>query len=98
MNRRDFLALVAAAAVSPIPSRAEKPLPVIGYLSSTSPGLNAPLLAAFREGLNEIGYVEGQNVSIEYRWAEGRFDRLPALSVELVNRNVDLIVAGGGGV
>src|SRR5437870_9099597 len=71
-------------------------MPVIGFLSSTSPMPTGPFLAAVRQGLSETGYVEGQNLAIEYRGAEGRYDRLPALAAELVGRKVDLIVAGGG--
>ena len=76
----------------------QKAVPVIGFLGSTSPGPYAPFVAAFRKGLNETGYVEGQNVVIEYRWAEGRFDRLPALAADLVGRKVDVIVTSGGPV
>ena len=76
-------------------SRAQKATPVIGYLGVSTSGPSAPSLAAFRQGLNETGYVEGQNVTIEYRWAEGRYDRLPALAADLVDRRVDVIVAGG---
>ncbi len=68
-------------------------MPVIGYLSGGSPGPNAPCVAAFRQGLSETGYVEGQNVAIEYRWAEGSYDRLPALAADLVGLKVDVIVA-----
>jgi putative tryptophan/tyrosine transport system substrate-binding protein len=71
-------------------------MPAIGYLASGSPGSRAPDLAAFRQGLSETGYVEGQNVTIEYRWAEGSYDRLPALAADLVARKVDVIVTTGG--
>ena len=70
-------------------------MPVIGYLGIASPGPLHRIVAAFRQGLSETGYVEGQNVAIEYRWAEGRYDRLPALAADLVGRKVDVIVAGG---
>src|SRR3954454_6877213 len=72
----------------------QKAIPVIGVLNSTSPGPSAPLMAALRHGLSEAGYVEGQNLAIEYRWAEGHYDRLPALAADLVGRKVDLIMAG----
>jgi putative ABC transport system substrate-binding protein len=74
----------------------QKAVPVIGYLSSTASGPNAPFVAAFRQGLGESGYVEGQNVTIEYRWADNHFDKLPALAADLVNGKVDIIVTGGG--
>ena len=70
-------------------------MPVIGSLGSTSPGPYAPPVAAFRRGLSEAGYVEGQNVAVEYRWAEGRYDRLFALATDLVRRKVDVIVVAG---
>jgi putative ABC transport system substrate-binding protein len=73
-------------------------MPVIGFLGTTSPEPNAPFVAAFHQGLGETGYVEGQNVAIEYRWAEGSYDRLPGLAGDLAGRKVDLIVAGGGSV
>jgi putative ABC transport system substrate-binding protein len=73
----------------------QKVMPVIGYLHYATPGPNAPNVAAFHQGLSETGYVEGQNVAIEYRWAEGRYDRLPALATDLVGRAVDVIVAAG---
>jgi putative ABC transport system substrate-binding protein len=73
-------------------------MPVIGFLGTTTPEPNAPFVAAFHQGLGETGYVEGQNVAIEYRWAEGSYDRLPGLAGDLAGRKIDLIVAGGGSV
>jgi putative ABC transport system substrate-binding protein len=100
MRRRDFIAALSSAAVAwPLAARAQQPaMPVIGYLSSTSSGPYAPFVAAFQEGLKETGFVAGQNVTIEYRWAEGQFDRLPELAAELVRRQVVIIAVGGGGV
>src|SRR5262249_42527424 len=71
-------------------------MPVIGFLNAASPGPLRQQIAAFHEGLRESGYVEGQNVAVEYRWAEGQYDRLPALATDLVRRQVSVIVAGGG--
>jgi len=82
--------------VWPLVARAQKAMPVIGYLSGSSPGPSAPLVAAFHQGLSETGYVEGQNVAIEYHWAGGSYDRLPALAADLVGRKVDVITASGG--
>jgi len=98
VNRRELIALLANATAGwPLTASAQqKATPVIGYLSSGSPDVAAPFLATFRQGLSETGYVEGQNVAIEYRWAEGHYDRLPALAADLVGRKVDLIVASGG--
>jgi putative ABC transport system substrate-binding protein len=100
MRRRGFIALAGGAAFGwPVAVRAQqKAMPVIGYLSGGSPGFSAPYVAAFRQGLTETGYVEGQNLAIEYRWAEGRYDRLPALAADLVGRKVEVIVASGGDV
>jgi putative ABC transport system substrate-binding protein len=98
MRRRDFIILLAGASGWPSAVRAQqKAIPVIGFLSAASPDDAGALrrLAAFREGLGEFGYVEGQNIVIEYRWAEGRYDQLPGLAADLVSRKVDLIVASG---
>jgi putative ABC transport system substrate-binding protein len=98
MRRRELMLLLAGAmAASPLAARAQqKAMPVIGVLNTTAPSPSAPLMAAFRRGLSETGYVEGQNVAIEYRGAEGHYDRLPALAAELVGRKVDVIVSVGG--
>jgi len=89
--------LSGAAAVWPLAGRAhQKAMPVIGYLGNVAPGPNAQFLAAFRQGLSDTGFVEGQNIAIEYRWAEGHYDRWSALAADLVGHKVDLIVAGGG--
>jgi putative ABC transport system substrate-binding protein len=99
MRRRDLLTLVGAGIiVRPAAAGAQltqKPMPAIGYLSFASPGPFAPLVAALRQGLSETGYVEDQNVTIEYRWAEGHYDRLPALAADLVGRKIDVIAASG---
>ncbi len=97
MRRRELILLGVAAAAWPGALRAQrKAMPVIGILGTGSPSGWAPFGPAFREGLSETGYVEGQNVAIEHRWAEGRYDRLPALAAELVSRKVDVIVSTGG--
>jgi putative ABC transport system substrate-binding protein len=97
MNRRDFVTLLGSAAAWPVAARAQQPaVPVVGYLNFRGPGQDPHLLSAFREGLKEIGFVEGQNVTIEYRWAGGQYDRQPALAADLVRRRVSVIVALSG--
>jgi len=97
MNRRELMLLLGGAMTSAEAVCAQqRAMPVIGFLGVGSPGSQAALVAAFREGLNEAGWVEGQNLTIEYRWAEGRLDRLPALAADLVERKVDVIAAMAG--
>lgn len=96
MRRRLLLAAAAVCAWPFAVSAQHNPMPVIGYLGSGSPGPSAPFVAALHDGLEELGYVEGKNVAIEYRYAEGQNDRLPALAADLVGRKVDVIVATGG--
>jgi len=96
MRRRNFIALLGGAAAWPLAAGGQQPLPTVGYINSGVPGPMAPLVRAFHEGLSQAGYVEGRNVAVEYRWSEGRSDRLPELAADLVRRRVAVIVAVGG--
>jgi putative ABC transport system substrate-binding protein len=98
VRRREFIALLGGAAVAwPLVARAQQTaMPVVGYLSARNVETDVPMVAAFRQGLHDNGYVEGKNVAIEFRWGEGQYDRLPALAKELVRRHVDVIVTSGG--
>ncbi len=94
MRRREFVQIAATAIAWPIPVRGQqKAMPVIGFLGGASAGSHAPFVAGFQQGLEKAGFIDGQSVAIEYRWAEGRFDRLSALAADLVHRKVNLIVA-----
>jgi putative ABC transport system substrate-binding protein len=97
MRRRDFIALIGGAAAWPLRAQAQQqPMAVVGFLSTASPAPFAHLVAAFHRGLQEAGFVERRNVAVEYRWAEGHYDRLPTLAADLVRRQVAVIVTSGG--
>src|SRR4051812_38237804 len=97
MRRRDIIALLGGSLIAqPFAARAQqKPVPVIGFLLPSSRAYSAPYVAAFYEGLNEFGYIEGKNIACEYRWAEGHYDQMPAMAAELLGSKVDLIVTAG---
>jgi putative tryptophan/tyrosine transport system substrate-binding protein len=95
MRRRTFIAALGGAAAWPVVARAQQPMPVIGFVNGASPDAYADRVRAFRQGLNETGYVEGRNVVVDFRWANGKYDDLPGLVTDLVQRRVDVIVTNG---
>ena len=97
MQRREFLTLLGGAAAAwPLAVRAQQAMPIVGYFSARTPESDVPMLVAFRQGLNDAGYVEGKNVAIEFRWAKGQYDLLPTLAKDLVRRKVTIVVTSGG--
>src|SRR5262245_23610063 len=97
IRRREFITVLGGTAAWPVAARApQQAMPVIGFMSATSPDASVDLLEALHRGLKEGGFIEGQNVAIEFRWAYGQYDRLPAMAAELVGRRVNVIIAVGG--
>jgi putative tryptophan/tyrosine transport system substrate-binding protein len=98
VKRREFISLLGGAAAWPLAARAQQKrvIPVIGVLSSRSPAVDTPLVAIIRDGLREGGFVDGQNVALDYHWTEGQYDRLASLAADLVRQQVAVIVAIGG--
>src|SRR5439155_17433910 len=96
MKRREFLGILGAGVAWPVVARAQQPMPLIGFMTSRSAKDSEPHTAAFLRGLSQAGYVPGQNVTIQYRWADGRYERLPELAAELVGLRPAAIVAAGG--
>ena len=98
MRRRDFITLLGAATAWPLAARAQQPaIPVVGIINAGSPETSVSRVTAFRQGLGELGYVEGQNITIDYRWAEGRYDRYPEMVADLIRRKVSVIATGASG-